>query len=49
MYAKTILSSAIAVALALPGTASALEYGGVEASGYLRNITSVFTDRKSVV
>ena len=44
MYSKTILSSAIALALALPGTAGALEYGGVEASGYLRNITSVFTN-----
>ena len=43
MHMRTILSSAITLALALPGAASAISVGGIEVSGYLRNNTSFFT------
>ena len=43
MHKRTIISGAIGTALAFSGSAGALEFGGVEVSGYLRNITSVFT------
>lgn len=44
MHTKSVLSASIALALAVPGFAGAADVGGVEVSGYLRNITSVYTN-----
>ncbi|MEN8174226.1 MAG: RNA polymerase-associated protein rapA [Pseudomonadota bacterium] len=44
MFKRTAISTAVTLALAVPVVALALEAGGLEITGYLKNETSVFTN-----